>query len=1068
MDNKSPKFLADTPLEYDKELSLVFGHGSISDNLAKIVLSCPRPFTIALFGKWGTGKTTILQWLESRLKKESNAPLIAHIDAWKYEGDSLRRQFLITLDEELGLKKNYKKVLNQSLSESDPFKGEIKFDKALFFNRIGVITIIIASLGFVLKLLSSHPDVPFLSKFSVSFDLIFNLGLAAYLIQFTVSFFQRVSITTTEPRTDSAEGFDRIFQEEILGHDKIKGKSLLIIIDNLDRCGDSKVVEMLSTIKTFLISDRKPNNCIFLIACDDEAIRKHIESVYSKDGDEYDSDEFLRKFFNAFLRIPPFIDTELQSYTDKLLADTNVKEFQNDDVAYIITVSFRDNPRQIKQFINTLLAHFLLAKEREDNEEINVKGSVTGHVAVLAKTLILKQKSPKAYECLLKEHKTVEELRDVFPKDKNLLEFLDMTRTIRAKNIRPFIFLKQSDEERKIPGIQELELALVGRKDDVAVTLIKKIHADTGQFSHLKRWLPDFLERNKKNTNKLRNSIETVLKAFNSLKIVLTSGFYNKIALFLYQQDILFQNLTAFDPSLIFEEVIPNCDSQYRDSILSHYVEIFALGVQNSEGKDVSMGFLVQLFTQFLLHKDKMKSKLGGIRKAISERYSSEVEILNLLKDNIENQKDFLEEEAIQKLISSLSGKAEVDIESNVKKLMLISNFYSRVESSGSTVIEALLKSLHQIITNLNKLPYDDKKIALIEEIANALKGYEPLIVDGIDTKAQHGFFREVSQLIDVSVQGFSSVGKIPQKAGFVSLLLTLSRIDKNKKPTIDQLLQEFFTGVQLPILESLIKNSDESDVAEILANFKNVLYQRIQQDGKVLKLLYPIAESGIRTQWLIKLIGSPHYPTALSFLEENDYKVDDNQEILKSLLTQAGILNPPERNKVYVAINSISWKGCVELKDTYVAQIKKLLIQPTQSLQSAGLEALEGAKKIFTDSNKREIARSTIDWLSTLDTSNAVQKSAIGSVFLCWEAINDQEAARSKFIDFLFYKLIIESNSIDTISFGFGQLQNVVPPITKKQYSSFFEDIEERIKKESNEKLISVLKEGIQSFKAS
>ncbi|RLE46276.1 hypothetical protein DRJ25_04420, partial [Candidatus Woesearchaeota archaeon] len=626
-----------------------------------------------------------------------------------------------------------------------------------------------------------------------------------------------------------------------------------------------------------------------------------------------------------------------------------------------------------------------------------------------------------------------------------------------------------SDEERKIPSIQELELALVDRKDDIAISLIKKIHADAGQFAHLSRWLPDFLERNKKNTNKLRNSIETILQALNRLKIVLPSGFYNKIALFLYNKDILFHNLTEFDPTLIFEEVMPNCDSQYKDSIIAHYVEIFTQRKkeQETEGKDISIGFLVKLFTQFLVHKDKLKNRLSAVRKAISEKYSTEVKILNLLEDNVENQKDFLEEEAIQKLISSLSTKDKVDEEYLSDKLRLIYNFNSRVESPQSSAIETLLKSIFQLISNFNKLPYDEKKISLIEEISKALKAYESLIAEGTDTKTQNGFSKEVSQLTEVSVQGFSSIGKIPQKAGFVSLLLLLSRIDKSKKPTIDQSLQQFLTSVQLPILESLINSLDESNITEIVTNFKNIFNQRIQQDVKVLKLLYPIAESEIRTQWLITLIGSSHYPNALSFLEENDYKVDDNQKILKALLAQAGSLNPPERNKVYVAVNSISWKGCVELKDTYVAQIKNLLIQTTASLQSAGLEALEGAKKIFSNSNKREIARNTIDFLSTLDTSNAVQKAAIRSIFLCWDAINDQDAARSKFIDFLFYKLIIESSNIETISFGFGELHNVVPPITKKQYSSFFEDIEERIKKESNENLVSVLKEGIQGFKA-
>mgnify|MGYP001602705899 CR=1 FL=1 len=77
----------------------------------------------------------------------------------------------------------------------------------------------------------------------------------------------------------------------------------MIIVDNLDRCSHSKAVELLSTIKTFLAKDDgNRSDCVFLITCDDEAIKQHIRSVYLKDNENgasgaFDVDEFLRKFF---------------------------------------------------------------------------------------------------------------------------------------------------------------------------------------------------------------------------------------------------------------------------------------------------------------------------------------------------------------------------------------------------------------------------------------------------------------------------------------------------------------------------------------------------------------------------------------------------------------------------------------------------------------------------------------------------------------------------------------------------------------------------------------------------
>ena len=47
-------FLPERPLETAKEFSdAKFGHEQIASALEKIIIKCPTPFTIGLFGKWG-------------------------------------------------------------------------------------------------------------------------------------------------------------------------------------------------------------------------------------------------------------------------------------------------------------------------------------------------------------------------------------------------------------------------------------------------------------------------------------------------------------------------------------------------------------------------------------------------------------------------------------------------------------------------------------------------------------------------------------------------------------------------------------------------------------------------------------------------------------------------------------------------------------------------------------------------------------------------------------------------------------------------------------------------------
>ena len=147
-----PTFLPDLPLPADKEKDAVFGHDSIARNLSKIIQSCPSPFTIGLFGKWGTGKTTVINLLISNLRSAKKPMAVATVDAWKYEEDSLRRQLLISLDDELNLGLNYKDRLNQTLTESDPTRGRIKYDLGLLLNTVGIIALSIVLVGFLLKL----------------------------------------------------------------------------------------------------------------------------------------------------------------------------------------------------------------------------------------------------------------------------------------------------------------------------------------------------------------------------------------------------------------------------------------------------------------------------------------------------------------------------------------------------------------------------------------------------------------------------------------------------------------------------------------------------------------------------------------------------------------------------------------------------------------------------------------------------------------------------------------------------------------------------------------------------
>ncbi|MCB9719734.1 MAG: hypothetical protein H6756_02575 [Candidatus Omnitrophica bacterium] len=1073
MGDEKATFLSDAPLAADKQKDVAFGHASIARNLATIVRDCPKPFTIGFFGKWGTGKTTVLESLYAELKDD--AVLIVPVDAWKYEGDSLRRQFLITLDEKLNLGHDYARTLNQSLSENDPTKGKFKFDKEMFCNHIAVLIAVLTAIAGVLKIIANNPSIPILSGWTVSFDLIFNLGLAGYLIQLAVGFFQRVSVTITEPRTDSAEGFERRFRTEVLDNQKVKGKDLLIVIDNLDRCQDDKAVEMLSTIKTFLTDDRNPNKCVFLVACDDDAIKAHIKEVYSKNP-AYDADEFLRKFFNTSVRIPPFIETELQSYTEKLLKATGVEALQNDDVSYVITTAFRENPRQIKQFINTLLSTYLLAEDREEIGEIKQKGLITGNSAVLAKMLVLQHKYAEAYRVMLEENKNFEEVRQASitvenNKEENISEgfkdFMGATRAIRIKNIRPFLYLKQSEEERNIPSIQDIEEAMINRDIETLTDRLKEISQDTRQWDHFSRWIPDYLERHKQHVNQLRDCVETLLGAFQNLNISCAPLLANNIARYLTDTGGLHDQLIEMTPSFIWKQVLPGCDLEDRGIIISRYATLFLrINDPNREDDTVSVQFRHAIFEQFLEHSEWMKPHTKNISNAITERYFGDIELLRMLIGRGEQYKDYLQEQVFEKLLGTISDENVMKIDEMNEKLDIVKEYLPIISSSSDTT-KNIIQIPQQRIVGLNGKSWSEDKGKILESFGVFLNVFKDVISEGTDTNASQGFHKELSQLSESVIQGLGTTNKPEQRRYFLPLLVNLWELDVAKESTLRNHIAEIFTGIDKVALEAYFSTLPHDEVKRLMKAFTVEFNARFQKDATIREYLHNNSDKETRTDWLINLITSNQYPSALEFLEYQKYKVDDNAKVLQALVTKAEAVSPSQKQPIYVAINSINWKGCIEQRDGYITQLQKFIAQEDQKTQQDAYAGIEGANKNkeFTDTNGSDIARHIIEWLDGLSGENAYQPYAISAVVLLWKYVGKLSNVKSKFIEFVGYKLIKDSNDLKCIQLGFKTLKSLSPVVTDKTDGKLLNDLRERAGSESIEEIKEEMEKGLKGL---
>ncbi len=466
------QFISEKP----KDGGLLFGHKEIVITLDKVIKKSPESFTIGLYGDWGSGKSSIAETLQTDLEKQ-NIPLMI-FDVWKHEGDALRRTFI---RETHSFFKNHEKWKSKYKGTDDllddlskSLKGTtrkplnfIQLIKGVILLPLSFLILAILTWVFTDKILK----LDYFQKDDIAGALTVFLGLfpVAFLFKFAIKFIEDIKgdkVEYIQGKIQDPIEFENKFKQLIKSLNKDIQK-VVFVFDNLDRVSGEKAVQIMSTIKTFLDpidKSIKDKNIVFLVPCDESAIKRHLRKTlnYSKDfrGDDYHryAGEYLRKFFNTIIWIPEFYINELEELAVKKLEDTKIDDFKNDELSALIVLVFDKNPRQIIQFINILISNYLLIKERPI-EGISLKEDI----AKLAKYLLLIQKFPDIMDVY--KHTLSYDLESLPPElneeiegekrfsEKRVSEFysfLKLTEHVKIESLDLFFKLRRSDFENKL------------------------------------------------------------------------------------------------------------------------------------------------------------------------------------------------------------------------------------------------------------------------------------------------------------------------------------------------------------------------------------------------------------------------------------------------------------------------------------------------------------------------------------------------------------------------------------------------------------------------------------------
>lgn len=197
---------------------------------------------IALYGEWGSGKSTVFKTLKAELEKDPEKYIPLIFEAWKYEKDKNLPLSLyeFILDKIINNRSAFKKVLAEGIG-----KSLYSFFKGFTFN-FGPISY-------------DH------SKATEELDKEDTFSL----------------YTLTEDFIDS-------FQEQI---EKYREKrKIIVFVDDLDRCDDENIITLISSLKLMFAL----KNIVFICGIDKKAIETSLSLKYQN---EEKASMFLKKIF---------------------------------------------------------------------------------------------------------------------------------------------------------------------------------------------------------------------------------------------------------------------------------------------------------------------------------------------------------------------------------------------------------------------------------------------------------------------------------------------------------------------------------------------------------------------------------------------------------------------------------------------------------------------------------------------------------------------------------------------------------------------------------------------------
>jgi hypothetical protein len=283
-----------------------------------------------VFGLWGRGKSYFINEVFKILNNEKNTPFeIIKFQPWKFQNTPSIWAYLFETFIDNYLKVKWNEKLKRIFRLSVERKGKwYTWIWPLIGTFLGLIVFII---------------IPFGTKISLLLTLIKWIGGIGVTIIFTYEIVEFINISkklsirilnsiSQVPSFKDVLGFQAEVQKELVlliktWKKQIQNKRILVFIDDLDRCSEIQLLNIIDSLRVMLDDNEINQNLLVLVALDENklitAINKKYQKLTENEKNPNLANEYLDKLFISAIKLFPITNDERSEFVRKLASQIN-------------------------------------------------------------------------------------------------------------------------------------------------------------------------------------------------------------------------------------------------------------------------------------------------------------------------------------------------------------------------------------------------------------------------------------------------------------------------------------------------------------------------------------------------------------------------------------------------------------------------------------------------------------------------------------------------------------------------------------------------------------------------